>query len=85
MPKTAAYSAALVKAKDARLTTGIGIQMTSYGDNCIAVPEWNLKQQYIAQAQNYVWYDGVRVAHPIEPHSSCSSYLKSLRQRQLGN
>lgn len=58
MPKEAAYTAALVKTKDYRLTPIIGIQATSFYDNKIAVPEWSLKQQYLAQVQNYIWYNG---------------------------
>lgn len=60
MPKEDAYVAGLVRSKDVRLTPLIGIQETSWYDKQTAVPEWNLKQQYLAQVQNYVWFNGVR-------------------------
>ena len=60
MPKEDAYTAGLVKAKNPNLFPLIGIQETSYFDNRSAVPEWNLKQQYLAQVQNYIWYNGIR-------------------------
>jgi hypothetical protein len=60
MPKEDAYVAGLVKSKDVRLTPLIGIQETSWYDDQVAVPEWNLEQQYLAQVQNYVWFSGIR-------------------------
>lgn len=59
-PKLDAWVAALVKSKDARLTPLIGIQATSWADNVTASPLWQLEQQYLAQVQDYVWFNGVR-------------------------
>jgi hypothetical protein len=60
MPKEDAWVAGLVKAKDPRLTPLIGIQATSFYDSVTAVPLWDMEQQYLAQVQNYVWFNGTR-------------------------
>lgn len=59
-PKEEAYVAGLVRSKNLNCVPLIGIQVTSWYDSQTASPLWQLKQQYLAQVQNYIWFDGVR-------------------------
>jgi hypothetical protein len=59
IPQYDAYVNALITAKNPLLTASIGIQAMSWSD-WSACSLSNMKEQYLSQVQNYVWYNGVR-------------------------
>lgn len=59
-PQQQAYVSSLIKSKDARLNCAIGIIPDSWYDGNVALPLWNMKQQYLSQLYNYVWFNGTR-------------------------
>jgi len=55
--KQQAIVSALGKSKDPRNKMIIGLQLAYYGNS---IPVWVCKQEYLAQAQNHVWFNGRR-------------------------
>jgi hypothetical protein len=53
-----AYCAALAKANHINATPIIGLQLVDWLEN--KRPLWEVKQSYLAQAVNYIWYNGKR-------------------------
>lgn len=53
-----AYVGALAKMQDPNINPIIGLQPVDWLGN--TYPEWEIKESYLAQAINYVWYNGTR-------------------------
>jgi len=62
LAKEQAYTAGLIRSKHPSIRAAAGIQESAgwWESPSRPVPLWALKQQYIAQAQAYVWINGVR-------------------------
>ena len=58
------YAAALAKMQSPLLNTIIGLQLVNYRGG--AYPLWEVEQEYLSQAVNYVWFNGIqyRVSAP---------------------
>ena len=60
VPQQQAWVASLIKGKDVRLNSPIGIIPSSWYDGNFPIPLGYMKQQYLAQVQSYVWFNGTR-------------------------
>jgi len=74
LAKFQAYTAASVKGSDPRFHTIIGMQLNQVTKN----PLWIAKQEWLAQAQNYVWVNGVR-------YSAVDKYYCMIQYPDLDN